>query len=110
MFLISVASLCKEIKKPFSVGKFYLLYNKNKMFVNTFEEFKKINPDKTEQDFTDYIELINDLYSVPMYRNIDKVKFELFKQDYRKTEQINVYGKKTEPELLDIFLERDIFD
>ena len=75
------------------------------MFVNTFEEFKKINPDKTEQDFTDYIELINDLKETPMYRRVDKVKFELFKQNYRKNEKISVYGRKSEPELLDIYLD-----
>ena len=75
------------------------------MFVNTYAEFKKINPDKTEQDFTDYIELVNDLKEIPMYRNVDKVKFELFKQRYRKNETISVYGRKTEPELLDIYLD-----
>ena len=75
------------------------------MFVNTFEEFKKINPDKTEQDFTDYIELIDELQSIPMYRNVDKTKFELFKQNYRKNEVISVYGRKTESEILDIYLD-----
>jgi len=75
------------------------------MFVNTFEEFKKINPDKTEQDFTDYIELVNELNVIPMYRRVDKVKFELFKQRYRKNEKISVYGRKSEPELLDIYLD-----
>ena len=75
------------------------------MFVNTFAEFKKINPSSTKKDFKEYLKLIDELQSIPMYRNVDKVKFELFKQRYRKNETIGVYGRKTEPELLDIYLD-----
>ena len=78
------------------------------MFVDNFAEFKKINPDATETDFTEYIELIAELKDIPVYRKVDKSKFESFKIDMRNIEKKHptVWGKRTETELLDMYLDR----